>query len=249
VSDLLKGKKIEAIFKNKKLAKINTSVEHGFLIAAANAWSEHYPLAIKPIDIWLMILQAIAIHVDKHSEDLRKKWVNHDGKKELIVRNDTFVRGNPNNDWSWVIDEFVKQIDESTVEDTVKLLNPDFNNVSKDELISAKVTVMDICKNYFQYTFRTMCGFPKIYLYGEQNDWTKLKEKSKLLLSTKCEEKFANDWSKILMPILDRFIKAYDGEIDCEFWNKMIKAEAIRGSGGYTYFNGWINVFFPLCRT
>jgi len=63
----------------------------------------------------------------------------------------------------------------------------------------------------------TRCGFPKIYLYGEQNDWIKLKDKTKLLLSTKCEEKFAKDWSLKLIPILDEFIKVYDGEIDCFF--------------------------------
>jgi len=71
-------------------------------------------------------------------------------------------------------------------------------------------------------------------------------KKCKSLLKNQCEEKFALKWSESLLPILDRFINAYDGEIDCLFWNSMIKQGGSFGSGGSTWYSGWINIFFPF---
>ena len=47
------------------------------------------------------------------------------------------------------------------------------------------------------------------------------------------------------MPLLDRFIETFDGKIDCLFWNSMIKRGAIMRSGGYSFYSGWFNIFFP----
>ena len=70
--------------KNQNLAFINSNVPllNGFYIAHTN----HYPIRIKPDDIWLLIVQAFSNHVNSNSEELRKYFVNFDGKKELIVK-------------------------------------------------------------------------------------------------------------------------------------------------------------------
>ena len=39
---------------------------------------------------------------------------------------------------------------------------------------------------------------------------------------------------------------AFDGEIDCLFWNSMIKRGARYGSGGWSWYSGWINIFYPI---
>merc|ERR1711933_383971 len=55
------------------------------------------------------------------------------------------------------------------------------------------------------------------------------------------------DWSESLLPILDRFIAVYDGDIDCVFWNSMIKRGAMSASKGQVeWYSGWINCFFPI---
>merc|ERR1719228_3077515 len=64
-----------------------------FITASLDAWANHYPIRFKPEHIWLLILQAVAIHVDKNAEKLRKKYVNHKGKLQLIVRRDAFKLG------------------------------------------------------------------------------------------------------------------------------------------------------------
>merc|ERR1711920_412695 len=63
---------------------------HGFIAAATAAFASHYPLAIRPQHFWLMILQATAVHVAQHAEEVRERWVHHEGKKELAVSCDDF---------------------------------------------------------------------------------------------------------------------------------------------------------------
>ena len=69
---------------NQNLAYLNTNAPllNGFYTAHIN----HYPIRIKPDDIWLLIVQAFSNHVNANSEKLRNYFVNFDGKKELIVK-------------------------------------------------------------------------------------------------------------------------------------------------------------------
>eukprot|EP01084_Bolivina_argentea_P285000 488622_1 len=230
---------------------------HSFIIAAELAYFLHYPLRISPSHIWLMILHAVGIHVDKNAELLRNKFVTHQGKKELIVERDEFVKGSRNNDWSGVIKEFAAQIDKNTVNNTVPLLECDFSDTTPVMKISGKVAIMDMCKHYFEYTMRCGCGFPQITLSGNKKDWVKLRNKTSKLLSEKVDVKFGKNWLMALIPLIDRFIDAYDGKIDCLFWNSMVRRGATRPSfGAYgldniqqrerVYYSGWFNIFFPF---
>merc|ERR1719295_1316111 len=228
-------------------------IQHGgrnpicsFINASMTAWSMHYPFRFKPEHIWLLILQGVAVHVDQNAEKLRKKYVNHEGKMTLTVRRDGFVLGSDENDWEGVIEEFVEQIDANTVKDTVQLFDCDFSGSTMMEKICAKVTIMDICKNYFSYRIYSMCGFPQITLDGTKEDWIRLKQKTSALLKDKVDKEFGSRWGSALLPLLDRFIAAFDGNIDCLFWNSMIKRGAVRGSGSSSFFSGWFNILFPF---
>ena len=115
-------------------------------------------------------------------------------------------KGNRKNDWAGVIDEFCEQIDKNTVKDTVELLEADFSNATKIDKVNAKITIMDICKNYFSYTVRTCCGFPKITLTGTKEDWIKIYNKTEKLLKTKVDATFGKKWGNALLPVLQRYI-------------------------------------------
>merc|ERR1712232_402736 len=105
---------------------------------------------------------------------------------------------------------------------------------------------MDICKNYFDFRCSTCCGFPELTIDGTKQDWIKLKEKVTKLLKDKVDRKFGAKWGEALLPLMDRFIAAFDGDIDCVFWNSMIKRGSTSGSGAFSYYCGWFNILFPF---
>ena len=113
------------------------------------------------------------------------------------------------NRWSEVIEEFCNQIDKNIVENTVDLLDADFSNARIVDKIAAKVTIMDICKNYFEYRFYTCCGFPSLTLSGTKQDWIKIYQKTQTLLSTKVDKEFGENWGNALLPVLARYVYFY----------------------------------------
>ena len=127
---------------------------HGFIAAAVSAFANHYPLALRPQHFWLMILQAIATHVELNAEELRSKWVAHEGKKELLVWRVNFREGLPN-DWADVIDNpedgFLAQIGRNVVEGVMQDLQPAFGGTTADERIASAITVMDATKSFFSF--------------------------------------------------------------------------------------------------
>lgn len=67
-------------------------------------------------------------------------------------------------------------------------------------------------------------------------------------ITSLCEEGLARRWQAALLPVLDNFVEAYQGNVDGVFWNSMIKRGGRQGSGGFTGYTGWFNVFFPLIQ-
>ena len=89
------------MYKDLKLISVSDEIKlamggdggNGFIQACEIAWAKHYPLKIDPSHIWLCITQALALHVEENAEKLREKWIMHDGKKQLIVVREEFVKG------------------------------------------------------------------------------------------------------------------------------------------------------------
>jgi len=226
---------------------------NAWMTAALRAWSQHHPLEIRPDHTWLLILQALTTHIENNAEALRSKYVMHEGKKELLVHCDHFVKGG-NNDWSWCIDQFSGQIDQNVTENAGEVLRQAYTTTTPVTSIATKVTVMDSLKKYFSYRMSTRCGFPYIRLAGTEEDWVRLRQNAERLLTELTTPDFAKWWGPALFDVLDRFVGAYRkaaagtplDESEQFFWNSMIKRGAVHGSGGYSFFAGWFNIFFPF---
>lgn len=126
----------------------------------------------------------------------------------------------------------------------MEALVPAFSGTTEVEDIAQKIVVMDICKNYFDFRCCTDCGFPEITLEGTQDDWVLLRDAAGRLIE-RCEPSFTKAWAESLLPLLGKLASARGGEVDAQFWNSMCKRGGTRGSGSRTWFNGWINIFFP----
>ena len=53
-------------------------------------YNYHYNLVISPDMIWNTILISVAKHIELSAEEMRGKFVDHPGQKELIVIRDGF---------------------------------------------------------------------------------------------------------------------------------------------------------------
>ena len=49
------------------------------------AYNRHGEIILSPDDIWIQICLGFSHHVNANSESLRKKFVDHEGQKELVV--------------------------------------------------------------------------------------------------------------------------------------------------------------------
>jgi len=109
---------------------------------------------------------------------------------------------------------------------------------------------MDACKSFFSYGMRTTCGFPYVILEGTEDDWLTLRNTSEQLIMNRCENEFAKYWCDALIPVLDKILEEYrhgknGDKPDSPFWNSFVKLGGTSGSGAKSWFNGWINIFYP----
>lgn len=236
--ETLLGCEVEACDK-KEISLINPVKCHPFLRAVHLAFSEHYPLVLSPDAIWLCLIQGLATHINANAEKFRHLFVDHEGKKTIAIRRDDFFKGSPDNPWSEVISQFSHQI-QDFIGDKHSLIIADFSTTTTTEKTVSEIVLMDTVNKYFEYLFFTFCGIPQITLTGTLEDWVKIR--------TRIEQFSQFDlqwWVETLIPILDEFILAFQGEIHRDFWKSFYNFNEMSGGA---YATGWINVFFPYLK-
>jgi len=221
-----------------------TLVDHGqyevhpFLVAVTTAYHSHYPIVFSPDMIWLLILQGFANHVNANPEKLRKKFVAHEGKILLNVRRDSFRRGARDNDWPSVFSELSAAVRPHIGAPTHDMIVTEFSTTGAVERAAMEVAMLDTLQSYFIYSMMTACGFPSVTLEGTTQDWQLLRERARQL------QAFDLDWwIPSLLPVLDEFVRASQGQPDRDFWCNFYKFSFV-GSGD-TYIQGHIINLFP----
>ena len=236
--------------KDQNLAYLesNVPVLNGFYTAHTN----HYPIRIKPDDIWLLIVQAFSNHVNANSERLRHYFVNFDGKKQLKVEYNLSSIEQVNRK---ILEDFSEQINkqmkEYLGEKLVDILTPNFSTSTYDSKIVGKISIMGAFKKYFDYKMMLIgCGIPYIILEGTAQDYKEIISKAKEL------SKYEFDWyiNKII-PHIEKMVEAKEGKIDVDYFKNMIQKKEVTeqeyGPSGmfpqdvkYDYICGWFLNFF-----
>jgi hypothetical protein len=215
---------------------VNAGSAHGLVAAARAAFDRHYPLVLSPDDIWLCLAQGFAIHVGQHAEALRSRIVAHQGKKKIGVRRDDFIKGSPSNDWPGVFSELSDRLAEQ-IGKKRDLIVADFSTTGLIERAASQVVLFDALQSYFDYRMVTSCGIPQITLLGTVEDWRSIRRRAQVLAEFDLTE-----WTRALLPVLDKIVKSAEGDVDRAFWQSFYKNHS--ASGG-PYVTGWINVLFP----
>ena len=212
----------------------------------------HYPIRIRPDDIWLLIVQSFSNHVNENSEDLRKMFVNFDGKKELIVKYNISTIDEVDKK---ILENFSEQINEQLKtylgEELVNILTPNYSTTTYDNLITCKLSIMCAFKKYFDYKMSLCgCGIPYLILEGTAEDYSKILEKAKFL------SKYKFDWYiERIIPLIQKMVEAKQGKVDVDFFKNIVQDKKMEeyvagpsGIGGHTNvvdgISGWILKFF-----
>lgn len=216
-------------------AMLNPPEPHSFLGAVHRCFQEHRPLSISPDHIWMMIVQGFGIHMQMNAEALRSHFVQHKDKVELLIHRDDFA-GMQVYPWPEVFEAFSAQM-ESHIGKKTSLFVPNFSTTKEVERAAFQIALMDATQSYFDYTLLTLCGIPSITLEGTPEDWLQLRMQTEYLLEFE-----VNHWIPHLLPILDEFLDASEGQVNEPFWQSLYKYEMHSGGDRVT---GWIKTFFP----
>jgi len=206
--------------------------------AVHKAFYDHHPLRLSPDIIWITIAQGFATHVNENAEELRSRFVSFEEKKQITISRPGFVKGSSKNDWVGVFPEFSQKIEEYIGAETRALIENDFSTTTVVEKTVSQIVLMESVKAYFDFVMRCGCGIPYIELTGTVDDWKKIRTKAAALKDFELSW-----WIDALLPILDEFVTAAEGNADKNFWSSICNLHA--GSGLRTPITGWIQTFFP----
>jgi hypothetical protein len=212
---------------------------HPVVAAAHRAFMNHRPLCLSPDIIWLMICQGVANHINANAAELRGRFVTHEGKIEIRVRRDDFVKGSPENPWAEAIEELTQKVREH-IGSAFDLFQPSFTTTGPVERAAAGVVLLDAMRSYFDYDMETECGIPAITLEGTAEDWQAVADRVEQFGSLDLKW-----WLKPLRAVLRQFVYAAQGEIDRPFWQSLYKYQ--EESGG-PVITGWISALFPYMK-
>ncbi|CAB4399774.1 unnamed protein product [Rhizophagus irregularis] len=230
---------------NEQSVLKSTATFHGLAAAIFHAYNKHQHLRLTPDDIWLTIAQGVSQHINHNAEKFRYRFVNHEGKKEIginvediLYHENSCIKGS----WLEAINWLVVATDEAVEKIDIKsLLECNFSTTTNNSLTASRIVLLDAVKAYFSFKMYFDCGIPKITLEGTLEDWIKLQEKVIKLRQLDLDMDF---WLDKLDPVIWKFVETYKGEIDEEFWAKIISLRYF-GSGGDFKVNGWMTAFFP----
>lgn len=95
-------------------------------------------------------------------------------------------------------------------------------------------------QNYFNFELSGGCTLTKVKLLGNLLDWQAIRQKAENL-----KKYDFSWWTDCLLPILDKFVKTFEGETDPTFWNCILKRAVPAGSSTRPQADGWIFNFYP----
>jgi Domain of unknown function (DUF4419) len=234
--------KIEAAVRGEGTL-VSSHGANAIAVAMVEAYAEHRPLRLSPDMIWLLLLQGLGEHIEADPEAMRPYFVNFEGEKTLeVVRQ--WQKGNPDNPWENVFEEFGKKIAANTKAGLAETCLPAFSTTGKIEKAAFEVSLMRAMDPYFDYRASFACGIPEITLEGGPEDWA--------LLEKHAAELARYDlawWIDPLKPILHQFTQAARGQVDTTFWQDMVKRRSYSiVCASESFLNGWMIQLFPYIK-
>ena len=181
-----------------------TPLENGFVNTVCEAYNHHYDLVLRPDNVWLAILIQFASYVQCNAEDLRKVFVNHDGKQELTVVAAGTLHNAP---YDQMALSMVEQISANLKDASIKeWALPNFSTTTLTDQVVGAISLMATMKEYFSYKFCLECGLTKVTMDGTVEDWEVIERKVQRLLEFDNKSNHMQKWVSLLAPVCSIYI-------------------------------------------
>lgn len=224
----------------------NYRTSNNFVNAFIDSYNLHKSLKLRPDDIKLQILSIISTCVNNNPESFRSYFVDHEGKKELVVKSTVFSA-------DYFCQKFAELLEENIKDkEFAKHYTNKFSTTNQIISTVNNITLMNTLKEYFSYSMMLSCGIPSVILEGTPQDWTQLEHTYQFFKSIFGESELKN-WFRHFDKIMELFMKMRNlqetGTHDAddyikEMWKRVI-SYVPQGSGGDKILGGWIRLFVP----
>ncbi|KAI8627023.1 hypothetical protein F5Y19DRAFT_487307 [Xylariaceae sp. FL1651] len=214
--------------------------DNGLVRTVFQAYTSHHHLVLRPEDIWFAILTQFSFHVNAHAEALRHKFVAHEGKLGLVLKQEFADLASV--DYSAMCINMTRLIEETITDPSLRTwIMPAWSTTTRDDTIVASVCIMGTLQRYFEYVFDPcMCGIPKATLLGDRADWADLAARVERLGEYGDEPALFRD---VLRPVVRGFVETFDTPRDervRDFWSRAVDYQS---GSGMNHLSGWITAF------
>ncbi len=211
-----------------------------FFQALHTSYARHFDFGVRPEVLLYLVLSTVAETVKRNSTDYRHLFTSSDDRETVTVRHDGLRLGDLMSPWDEAIPLFktaLQKIVPSNIMDEVLL---DLSTSTPESDVANLVAFMDMASPFYNYRVLTMCGIPKIHVFGTPEDYKKLIATT-LYLSVQFKEHLEDYFLGVLQVLfkIQSELTRSDGQ-DTSFWGSIYKFH--RGSGGDS-FSGWAAAF------
>ncbi|CAF1423534.1 unnamed protein product, partial [Didymodactylos carnosus] len=140
-------------------------VGNAILYSFMSAYNNHEDIVLSPDDLWLMISIYFSKYVNDNAEQLRHLFVDHKGKKKLVV---TEPIGKREEDWTDFFGMMKEEISKNVKNaDIIDHVVSKFSTTTQIESILSYACIMDTFKVYFSYgRCIPACGIRAVHFQG-----------------------------------------------------------------------------------
>ena len=211
---------------------------NSFFNGMREAYANHRPVVFSPDIIWTLISQGFANHINNNSNKYKDLLIKSDEEKTIVANIGADLA---NTDWPEVINTLSSSSADNMKSKLGQLLVCDFSTTTQVEKAASQIIMLKAVESYFEFEVRYLiCGVPQVTLLGTPDDWRKVKDKTLQL-----EQYDLKWWTDRLIPILDEFIAASEGNANVDFWKDMVKIKKAEFCGDPEIVNGWFITFYP----
>lgn len=249
---LIKEERSPLIFNranDKKLLRAQTG--NGVLDSMFYAYNTHINLVLRPDDIFSTIRLVMARVLQKNPRILREKCDLPTNFPKPTMFTQTTSMNLSDSDYTHMTQQFTEFTNKyPKISTLIDQYTPRFSTTTPIDIFINHLAIMNTFDQLYNYQIEDLCGIPSVTLLGTKEDWIALRDGCIFVKEFSHISDHFNIWHAALHLTLNKFIDAFDGNIDTIFWNKMCVYKHIGTSewcnGGDGIIAGWAFVFSPF---